>query len=77
MLILNLFQNQHDGFILRVGMEKKVTPFAGQSSFAKEISTLVQTLSKNNASVMLGQVNVLSLSISIIQPQVILVIFLR
>ena len=34
-------------------MEKKVTPFAGQSSFAKEICTLVQTLSKNNASVML------------------------
>ena len=34
-------------------MEKKVTPFAGQSSFAKEISTLVQTLSKNNASVMM------------------------
>lgn len=34
-------------------MEKKVTPFAGQSSFAKEISTLVQTLSGNNASVLL------------------------
>ncbi len=34
-------------------MEKKVTPFAGQSSFAKEIGTLVQTLSKNNASVLL------------------------
>ena len=34
-------------------MEKNVTPFAGQSSFAKEINTLVQTLSKNNASVML------------------------
>ena len=34
-------------------MEKKVTPFAGQSSFAKEISTLVQTLSQNNASVLL------------------------
>ena len=38
---------------LRVGMEKKVTPFAGQSSFAKEIATLVQTLSGNNASVLL------------------------
>ena len=38
---------------LRVGMEKKVTPFAGQSNFAKEISTLVQTLSGNNASVLL------------------------
>jgi len=35
------------------GMEKNLTPFAGQSSFAKEINTLVQTLSKNNASVML------------------------
>ena len=34
-------------------MEKNLTPFAGQSSFAKEINTLVQTLSKNNASVML------------------------
>ena len=34
-------------------MEKKVTPFAGQSSFAKEISSLVQTLSGNNASVLL------------------------
>ena len=34
-------------------MEKKVTPFAGQSSFAKEINTLVQTLSGNNASVLL------------------------
>ncbi|MBP5520749.1 MAG: sigma-54-dependent Fis family transcriptional regulator [Treponema sp.] len=34
-------------------MEKKVTPFAGQSSFAKEINSLVQTLSKNNASVLL------------------------
>ena len=34
-------------------MEKKVTPFAGQSSFAKETGTLVQTLSKNNASVLL------------------------
>ena len=34
-------------------MEKKVTPFAGQSSFAKEISSLVQTLSCNNASVLL------------------------
>lgn len=34
-------------------MEKKLTPFAGQSSFAKEINTLVHTLSKNNASVML------------------------
>lgn len=34
-------------------MEKSITPFAGQSSFAKEINTLVQTLSKNNASVML------------------------
>ena len=34
-------------------MEKKVTPFAGQSSFAKEVSTLVQTLSQNNASVLL------------------------
>ena len=34
-------------------MDKKVTPFAGQSSFAKEISTLVQTLSQNNASVLL------------------------
>ena len=44
---------QHDGVNLRVGMEKKVTPFAGQSSFAKEISTLVQTLSGNNASVLL------------------------
>ncbi len=53
MLILNLFQGQHDGNNLRVGMEKKVTPFAGQSSFAKEIGTLVQTLSKNNASVLL------------------------
>lgn len=38
---------------MRVGMEKKVTPFAGQSTFAKEISTLVQTLSGNNASVLL------------------------
>ncbi len=34
-------------------MEKKVTPFAGHSSFAKEINSLVQTLSQNNASVML------------------------
>ena len=34
-------------------MEKKVTPFAGQSSFAKEISSLMQTLSVNNASVLL------------------------
>ena len=34
-------------------MEKKVTPFAGQSTFAKEISTLVHTLSQNNASVLL------------------------
>ena len=34
-------------------MEKKVTPFAGQSSFAKEMSSLVQTLSQNNASVLL------------------------
>ena len=34
-------------------MEKKVTPFAGQSSFAKEINALVQTLSQNNASVLL------------------------
>ena len=34
-------------------MEKKVTPFAGQSTFAKEIGTLVQTLSANNASVLL------------------------
>ena len=34
-------------------MEKKVTSFAGQSAFAKEIGTLVQTLSKNNASVLL------------------------
>ena len=34
-------------------MEKKVTPFAGQSTFAKEISTLVKTLSGNNASVLL------------------------
>ena len=34
-------------------MEKKVTPFAGNSSFAKEIGTLVQTLSANNASVLL------------------------
>jgi len=34
-------------------MEKKVTPFAGQSTFAKEISSLVQTLSQNNASVLL------------------------
>ena len=34
-------------------MEKKVTPFAGNSSFAKELSTLVQTLSQNNASVLL------------------------
>lgn len=34
-------------------MEKNLTPFAGQSSFAKEINTLMQTLSKNNASVML------------------------
>ena len=38
---------------LRVGMEKKVTPFAGTSSFAKEISSLVKTLSGNNASVLL------------------------
>ena len=38
---------------MRVGMEKKVTPFAGASSFAKEIGTLVQTLSGNNASVLL------------------------
>ena len=36
-----------------MGLEKKVTPFSGQSSFAKEISTLVQTLSQNNASVLL------------------------
>ena len=48
-----LKQVQHDGNNLRVGMEKKVTPFAGQSSFAKETGTLVQTLSKNNASVLL------------------------
>lgn len=48
-----LKQVQHDGNIMRVGMEKKVTPFAGQSAFAKEIGTLVQTLSKNNASVLL------------------------
>ncbi len=48
-----LKQVQHDGTYLRVGMEKKVTPFAGQSSFAKETGTLVQTLSKNNASVLL------------------------
>ena len=34
-------------------MDKKVTPFAGQSSFAKELGTLVQTLSQNNASVLL------------------------
>ena len=34
-------------------MEKKVTPFAGSSSFAKEMSSLVQTLSTNNASVLL------------------------
>ena len=34
-------------------MEKKVTPFAGQSTFAKEISSLVQNLSNNNASVLL------------------------
>ena len=34
-------------------MKKNITPFAGQSSFAKEINTLVQTLSQNNASVML------------------------
>ena len=34
-------------------MEKKVTPFAGQSSFAKEIKDLVGNLSQNNASVML------------------------
>ncbi len=34
-------------------MEKKVIPFAGESSFAKELSTLVQTLSGNNASVLL------------------------
>ena len=48
-----LKQVKHDDIILRVGMEKKVTPFAGQSSFAKEISSLVQTLSGNNASVLL------------------------
>ena len=52
-VILNLFQDQHDGNIIRVGMEKKVIPFAGKSSFAKELSTLVQTLSGNNASVLL------------------------
>ena len=52
-VILNLFQAQHDVIKLRVGMEKKVTPFAGQSTFAKEITTLVQTLSGNNASVLL------------------------
>ena len=34
-------------------MEKKVTPFVGQSTFAKEMSTLVQTLAGNNASVLL------------------------
>ena len=34
-------------------MEKKVTPFAGQSSFAKDLSSLVITLSQNNASVLL------------------------
>ena len=34
-------------------MDKKVTPFAGQSTFAKELGTLVQTLSGNNASVLL------------------------
>ncbi len=34
-------------------MEKKVTPFAGQSTFTKEIKALVQTLSQNNASVLL------------------------
>ena len=34
-------------------MDKKVTPFAGESSFAKEMSTLVQNLSCNNASVLL------------------------
>ncbi len=34
-------------------MEKKLTPFAGQSTFAKEIKTLVLTLSQNNASVLL------------------------
>ena len=52
-VILNLFQDQHDGNIMRVGMEKKVTPFAGQSPFAKETDTLVQTLSKNKASVLM------------------------
>ena len=34
-------------------MEKSITPFAGQSSFAKEIGTLVKTLSGNKASVLL------------------------
>lgn len=48
-----LNQVQHDGNLLRVGMEKKITPFAGKSSFAKEINTLIQTVSQNNASVML------------------------
>jgi len=35
------------------GMNKNVTTFVGESSFTKEIKTLIQTLSQNNASVLL------------------------
>lgn len=34
-------------------MNKNVTAFVGESSFAKEIKTLIQTVSQNNASVLL------------------------
>lgn len=35
------------------GMNKKISPFVGESPFTKEIKTLIQTLSANNASVLL------------------------
>lgn len=35
------------------GMNKNVTAFVGESSFTKEIKTLIQNLSQNNASVLL------------------------
>jgi len=34
-------------------MNKSITPFVGDSSFTKEIKSLIQTLSQNNASVLL------------------------
>lgn len=34
-------------------MNKKITPFVGESSFTQEIRKLIQTLSQNNASVLL------------------------